>query len=170
VWFDPAGALPIPTDAVAAEVAVLFTAWDIDVQWRVGEAGVTVSEKPEIQVVLQAERRAGRQDILGEVEPGGSTQAVWVSVGAVARVLGHAYAPGRALDKIASRELATAIARVVAHEIAHLAAPELPHSAQGLMRHTLGRRELLAPAPRLEGRSERSFRARLAAFAADAVA
>jgi hypothetical protein len=166
VWFDPAGALPVPMDVAAAEVAALFTAWDIDVQWRLGEAGVTVTETHEIQVVLQTERRAGRPDILGEVQRGGNVQAVWVSVAAVARVLGHAYLPGRAVRDTVGQELATAIARVVTHEIAHLAAPDLPHTSQGLMRHSLGRRELLAKAPTLEGGTQQGFRARIAAFAA----
>lgn len=170
VWFDPSDALPVPAERVAAEVAALFAAWDIDVQWRVGVAGVTASEKPEIKIVLQSERRAGRPEILGEVEPGQDPQAVWVSVAAVARVLGRPYTPGRPLDAGVAGELTTALARVVAHEIAHLAAPDLPHTSHGLMRRALSRTDLLQDAPTLEGRTERGFRARIAAFAAEVAA
>src|SRR5687768_3225250 len=55
VWFDPTDALPVPASVVAAEVAALFTAWGIEVQWRVGEAGITPAELSEIKVVVQRE-------------------------------------------------------------------------------------------------------------------
>jgi hypothetical protein len=91
-------------------------------------------------------------------------------VAAVARVLGRPYVAGRRLGGVAAHEFATAIARVVTHEIAHLAAPDLPHTSQGLMRGSLRRVDLLEPAPTLEGRKQRGFRARIAAFAADTTA
>ena len=170
VWFDPSGVLPVPAGVVAAEVAVLFAAWDVVVQWRVGEAGVTYSDRNEIKVVVQSRRRAGRPEILGEVEPGQDPRAVWVNVDAVARVLRRPYVAGRPLGGEVAREFATAIARVVTHEIAHLAAPDLPHTSHGLMRRALGRDDLLESAPSLEGRSRRTFRARIVAFATDAAA
>jgi hypothetical protein len=170
VWFDPTGALPVPAQVVAAEVAALFAAWDIDVRWRVGEAGITITEPPEISVVVQPERHGGHPEILGEVEPGQDPRAAWVSVAAVARVLDRPYAPGRRLGGDVAHEFATAIARVVTHEIAHLAAPELPHTSQGLMRRSLRRIDLLHPAPILEGGKQQTFRARIAAFAADIAA
>ena len=166
VWFDATGALPVPAQAVAEEVARVFAAWGIDVRSKLGEAGVTVTQPPEINVIVQARRRAGRPEVLGEVEPGQNLSSAWVSVEAVERVLGQTHTPGRLLQGEAAHELTLALARVVAHEIAHLAAPDLPHASHGLMRATLGRADLTEPLPSLEGHEQHAFRSRLATFTA----
>jgi hypothetical protein len=168
VWQDVHDLLGEDVTALAAEMDTLFAAAGVDVTWRVGGvAWVGPQGQPvEVQLVLlerHPTRPAGGRLVMGEClvrqEP---PRTAWVYLDTVDRALGAPPQPPAQRSAGERRELIVALARVATHEVAHAVAADLAHARAGLMSPSLDRRALLQAKAGWDALSARTVRTRLA--------
>jgi hypothetical protein len=143
-WCDPTHALPFDDEVLAADVQSLLGLAGVELAWTACEPEDARVEA-QLRVVLLADERAGRSDVMGSVRRGSSSRTAWINLPSVERALGPPRRPHAPRAPGSQRALSRAMARVIAHELVHLVAPDLPHARSGLMAPRLDRHFLTAP-------------------------
>ena len=148
-WFDFSELLPGDAAEVERELRSIFCRLGVDIGWEIGSSGHILDDHarvPQIPVILR-KRSPHRLEVMGQVPQDSSVRpVVWVYLDGVKAALGLDGSVRRGhASRQASRAIATAVGRVAAHEVIHALAPYQPHAANGLMRSSLGRTDLLGP-------------------------
>jgi hypothetical protein len=156
---DPEGVAPFDLAAVHAEAERLFAPLGV----RLTAAGAG-SDPDAVQVILLgADRSRGglRAEAMGAVARDPERPpVVWIVAPSVRRALGGT---PQQWPSLPAPLLARAVGRILAHELVHLIAPDLPHAAEGLMRASMGRSQLLEEGLGLDPALGPTLRGRLAA-------
>ncbi len=135
--------LPLESRELMAAAEAALGGSGLSLHWDAAPAGDGLTPAPDqVRVILldAHPRQAGSERVLGAVlRRRGASDAIWIYVGELRRLLESERYPTRALAK---GELSVAVGRVLAHEVAHILAPEHPHAEAGLMARVVNRRSL----------------------------
>jgi hypothetical protein len=154
-WRDLTGVMGPLADEVRQEVAAVFAAVDVGVDWREPGPQEPIRDE-EISVVLLTQPRGHLPaGVMGAVNRRTARQA-WIFLSGIhGRLSGRS--PAGALGPVDPHELARLTGRVVAHELVHVIAPRLGHTARGLMQAAWGRAFAVQPRVDLDAAAARAF-------------
>jgi hypothetical protein len=154
-WRDLTGVMSPLADEVRREVAAVFAAVDVGVDWRAAGPQEPIGDE-EISVVLLPQPRGQLPaGVMGAVNRRSGHQA-WIFLSGIqGRLSGRS--PAGALGPVDPHELARLTGRVVAHELVHVIAPGLGHTARGLMQAAWGRAFAVQPRVDLDDAAARAF-------------